>query len=75
MYWDSRVAILKDQISYYPKSNAGFENMPEVVMGTPAVLEVCMNVYMYACMYACMYICMFIVYVCMYVCMYVCKLL
>ena len=53
MYWDSRVAIVKDQISYYPKSNAGFESMPhQVVVGTPAVIEVCMHVYMYACMYA-----------------------
>ena len=37
---DSRVAIVTDQMSYYPKSNAGFESMPQIVVGTPAALEV-----------------------------------
>eukprot|EP01036_Dinobryon_divergens_P025980 gene25980-34580_t len=36
---DSRVAIVTDQMSYYPKSNAGFESMPQIVVGTPAALE------------------------------------
>ena len=40
VYRDSRVAIVTDQMSYYPKSNAGFESMPQIVVGTPAALEV-----------------------------------
>jgi hypothetical protein len=58
MYRDSHVAIVTDQISYYLKSNAGFENMPQIAVGTPAVLEVCM----YACMYICMHYCMCLSY-------------
>ena len=58
MYRDSRVAIVTDQMSYYPKSNAGFESMPQIVVGTPAALEVSRCVCMYVCMYVCT-VCMY----------------